>query len=475
MIAELLLLLAQSPPPPADDTLITPERLRQHILIIADDSMLGRATPGPGLERASAYVAGQFAALGLTPAGDADGYEQRWGLSRWTPDTATSRIELAGTEGRLAPRLGVDVRYVAGAVTGRTVEGETVLLDGPDAAARASDRELRGRVAVLPVDYGQPLAPTLPALVERLAARARAVIILGNRDSITFAQRLAAAAEPRLTPDFRADDDGAPVLELHRRALGRGELRSGVRVSIHLQRRTLSRATAPNLVGVLEGSDPSLRREYVAITAHVDGVGTRPGATDSINNGADDNATGLAALLEIARVFRQSGARPRRSILFLVPSGEERGLWGSGYFVRRPPVPLARIVAELNMDLIGRNWSDSVIVVGPELSTLGETLRAAVAAHPELRMAPVTDRWPEERIFYRSDHYHFARAGVPVLFFTSGTHPDYHQPTDSPDRVDPDKASRVARLLYQVAARVADDPARPQWRPGSLQRIAEEP
>jgi len=466
-----LLLLAQMA---AGDPAITPAALQQHVLILADDSMQGRATPSPGLERAAAYVARQFAELGLAPAGDGGGYEQRWALTEWTPDTAGSRIELQGRGWRVAPRLGVDLRYVTGAAGGRTIRGETVLLDGA-AAARAGERELRDRVVVLPVDYGRPLPPELPALVERLAARARAVIILGNRDSATFARRLAAAAEYRLTPDFRTGDDGAPVLELHRRALGGHRLDSGVRVTIRLERRIRRRATAPNLVGVLEGADPTLRREYVAVSAHVDGVGLRPGASDSINNGADDNASGLAALLEIARAFRSPAQRPRRSILFLVPSGEERGLWGSDFFVRHPAVPLERIVAVLNMDLIGRNWTDSVIVAGPELSSLGETLEAAVAAHPELRMTPLADRWPEERIFYRSDHYHFARAGVPVLFFTSGTHPDYHQPTDSPDRVDAEKASRVARLVFQVAALAADDPERPQWGAGTFRRIAEEP
>jgi len=470
VIAGLLLLAQAAAAGPA----IAPAALQQHVLILADDSMQGRATPSAGLERAAAYVARQFAELGLAPAGDAGGYEQRWGLTEWTPDTAGSRIELRGDGWRLAPRLGADLRYVTGAVGGRTIEGETILLDLP-AAARMGAAELRDRVVVLPVDYQRPLPPELGALVERLAARSRAVIILGNRDSATFARRLAVAAEPRLTPDFRDGQGGAPVLELHRRALAGRPLGSGVRVTIRLQRRILRRATAPNLVGVLEGTDPELRGEYVAVSAHVDGVGLRPGAADSINNGADDNASGLAALLEIARAFRPPAQRPRRSMLFLVPSGEERGLWGSDFFLRHPTVPRERIVADLNMDLIGRNWTDSVIVAGPELSSLGETLAAAVAAHPELRMTPLADRWPEERIFYRSDHYHFARAGVPVLFFTSGTHPDYHQPTDSPDRVDAEKAARVARLVYHIAARVANDPVRPQWRAGSFRRIAEEP
>jgi Zn-dependent M28 family amino/carboxypeptidase len=115
------------------------------------------------------------------------------------------------------------------------------------------------------------------------------------------------------------------------------------------------------------------------------------------------------------------------------------------------------------MDLIGRNWSDSVIVVGPELSTLGATLTATVAAHPELRMTPLADRWPEERIFYRSDHYNFARRGVPVLFFTSGTHPDYHQPSDTGDRLDTEKAARVVRLLFHLTRTIADESAPPRW------------
>jgi Zn-dependent M28 family amino/carboxypeptidase len=108
------------------------------------------------------------------------------------------------------------------------------------------------------------------------------------------------------------------------------------------------------------------------------------------------------------------------------------------------------------------------------MSTLGETLRGVTAAHPELRMAPVADRWPQERIFYRSDHYNFAIRGVPVLFFTSGTHPDYHQPTDAADRLDLEKAARLVRYVFHVGAAVADAPERPRWTPGSHERLLEE-
>jgi Zn-dependent M28 family amino/carboxypeptidase len=131
-------------------------------------------------------------------------------------------------------------------------------------------------------------------------------------------------------------------------------------------------------------------------------------------------------------------------------------------------------VADLNMDLIGRNWGDSVIVSGPELSTLGQTLHRVSASHPELRMAPLADRWPRERIFYRSDHYNFAMKGIPVLFFTSGTHADYHQPSDTPELIDTEKASRLVRLVFHVGAAVANTDGRPRWDPASRRRLMEE-
>ena len=126
-----------------------------------------------------------------------------------------------------------------------------------------------------------------------------------------------------------------------------------------------------------------------------------------------------------------------------------------------------------NMDLIGRNWRDSVIAVGTDQSNLGETLARVVRSHPELKMAPIKDRWPEERIFYRSDHYNFARRGVPILFFTSGTHPDYHRPSDQPERIDAEKESRLLRLLFYLGLTIADGVARPAWRPESYRQVVD--
>ena len=242
---------------------------------------------------------------------------------------------------------------------------------------------------------------------------------------------------------------------------------------IRLSRKVLDRTELPNVAGVLEGSDPTLRREYLVFSAHIDHIGLTPGQPDSINNGADDNASGAAGLLELAEAFSRPGARPRRSLLFLAPSAEEPGLLGSAHFTEHPSVPLQSMVANINMDLIGRNWPDSVIAVGIEQSDLGAILQQVVGSHPELRMTPIPDRWPEERIFYRSDHYNFARKGVPILFFTSGTHEDYHRPTDTAERINVEKESRLVRLLFYLGTAVANRTAPPRWTPKSYQQIVE--
>jgi len=228
--------------------------------------------------------------------------------------------------------------------------------------------------------------------------------------------------------------------------------------------------TAPNSVGILPGTDPVLRDEYIVVSAHMDHVGVNGASVkDSIWNGADDDASGTAGVLALAEALAQSP--PRRSFIFLTVSGEEHGLWGSSWFATHPPVPIDRIVANLNLDMIGRNWKDSIVVVGLEHSDLGGTLAKVNAAHRELGITAMRDPWPQENFFGRSDHYNFARRGVPALFFFNGVHADYHQPSDSPDKIDAEKESRVVRLIYHVAVAIANATARPQWNPESYKKI----
>jgi Zn-dependent M28 family amino/carboxypeptidase len=242
-----------------------------------------------------------------------------------------------------------------------------------------------------------------------------------------------------------------------------------------LKQTTLGMTRVPNTIGILEGSDPVLRNEYVVFSAHMDHIGIQPNQADSISNGADDDASGTAGVIELAQAFAERGARPRRSMLFITVSGEEKGLWGSSYFADHPTVPMKDIVANLNLDMIGRNWKDTVVAIGMQHSDLGATLDRVGAAHPELNMKAIDDIWPEEGLYFRSDHYNFARKGVPVLFFTSGLHDDYHQVTDSPEKIDGEKEARLLQLLFHLGQEIANTPTRPQWNPESYKQIVEQP
>lgn len=230
---------------------------------------------------------------------------------------------------------------------------------------------------------------------------------------------------------------------------------------------------APNVVGVLRGSDPALRDQYVVYSAHMDHVGMRaPDASgDSIWNGADDNASGTVAVMEVAEAMASLPTPPRRSIIFLLVSGEERGLWGSAWYADHPTVPASRIVANLNADMVGRNWSDTIVAIGKEHSDLGQTLERVNAAHPELGMTAIDDLWPEQNFYGRSDHYNFALKGVPILFFFNGVHDDYHGRDDEVDRIDADKAARITRLLFYLGLEIANADDRPEWNPDSYREI----
>jgi hypothetical protein len=486
-------LAAQTPAPLARAAAtITEQDVMRRVGAIAADSMLGRATPSPGLERTAEYVASEFRRAGLSPAGDSGSYLQRFAVTRWVIDTSRSVVQLAAGGQVAAARLGRDARYVLGRIPGRPIKGRVVLLAGLDTTSGISTA-VKNRIVLLVLDFSRPPSPALNRkIVELSEAGPRAVLVLSNRDSATFAQRLAAGARSRLTRDQdTVTEAGAPVIEVHQRGLRpllaaagidpdslrllqREQLRSlpGLSIGLTLARRVVQ-ARVPNVAGILEGSDPVLRDQYVLYSAHIDHIGISPGPRDSINNGADDNASGVAGLLELVEAFSQPGVRPKRSVFFLAPSGEEDGLLGSAHFIQHPTVPLQRVVANLNMDLVGRNWTDSVIAVGLEQSDLGATLRQVAGAHPELRMTPIADRWPEERIFYRSDHYNFARQGVPILFFTSGTHADYHQPSDEADTIDGEKEARLVRLLFYLGVTVANADSRPRWTPESYRQIVE--
>jgi Zn-dependent M28 family amino/carboxypeptidase len=237
--------------------------------------------------------------------------------------------------------------------------------------------------------------------------------------------------------------------------------------------------TARNVIGVIEGADPVLKREYVSIGAHLDhvGVSTRGEGTNRIFNGADDNGSGSVALLEIAEAFA-TGPRPKRSILLLWYAGEERGLLGSRLFVERPTVPLENIIVNINMDMVGRSkqpgdtnprnrelsGSNEVYVIGPKIASpdIGAVLQRVNDQYLRMELNPMYDSLSHpEQLFFRSDQYSFVSKGIPAVFFFTGLHADYHQVTDTVEKIDFEKMARVARTVFGLAWALADAPERP--------------
>jgi Zn-dependent M28 family amino/carboxypeptidase len=229
----------------------------------------------------------------------------------------------------------------------------------------------------------------------------------------------------------------------------------------------------PNVIAMIQGSDPALRDEFVVLSAHFDhvGIGT-PIEGDSIYNGADDNGSGTVALLEVANAISQMPEAPRRSIAFVHISGEEKGLLGASWFVDHATIPVEQMIANINADMIGGDaHKDSLVVIGKTYSTLGPLVDEINDSMPELRLITSDDIWPEQRFFFRSDQYHFMRKEIPSLFFFTGVHECYHRPCDTPEFVNSEKASRVARLLTHVTLEIANQDARPVWDPDGLAEV----
>ena len=237
-----------------------------------------------------------------------------------------------------------------------------------------------------------------------------------------------------------------------------------------------------NVVAMIEGSDPVLKNEYVVLSAHLDHIGLsdrKLAAVDRINNGALDNATGIAVMLEEARLFMQSDARPRRSILFVAVTAEEKGLIGSDYFAHNPTVPKSAMVADVNLDMpiIKYDFTD-VIAFGEQHSTMGEAVRTAAAA---MDIGVTPDPVPEMALFVRSDHYSFVKQGVPSIFlflgFADGGEENfrnfmstcYHRPCDEVDNgLDFEAGAKFAELNFRIAREIANADQRPQWVEGNF-------
>jgi Peptidase family M28 len=257
------------------------------------------------------------------------------------------------------------------------------------------------------------------------------------------------------------------------------ELNAGKNVTFTIAAKS-EKPMTQNVVAVWEGGDPILKSEYVAVGAHYDHIGIcAPGTADPICNGADDDGSGTTALLGMAEAISHAKQRPKRSVLFVWHCGEEKGLWGSRYFTDYPTIPLDHIVTQLNIDMIGRSKKDGdtnprnanlsgpnqIYVIGStmmstELGKLSETVnKSFLNLQYDLRYDDPND---PNRFFFRSDHFNYARKGIPIIFFFDGVHEDYHRPGDEAQKIDYEKMEKVARTIYMTLWEVANLPVRPK-------------
>ncbi len=482
---------------------ITAEDMYSRVAFLASDELEGRDTPSRGLETAAAWIADEFERFGLEP-GAHDEWFQRYPYPLEGLDTVETRVEISGGATH-ALEYGVEFFAQPGS-TPRSPAGVVYVAD-PAELERGPGAGLRDRVVLVPLGAtpeaargGLRFGFQTRAEVSEAVARARdagAVSVVFVMDESVSPQQVAALARTAGAPSRvmggRASAEQAATFFVSHNAALRVFRMAGLDGSELLRRQrvdlpvplpgitmalaapllALDQAEPPNVVGILMGSDPVLRDTYVVLSAHVDHIGIgRPDATgDSIYNGADDNASGTAAVMAIARAFASLPEPPARSILFLAVSGEERGLLGSRWFADNPTVPIESLVANINLDMISRNAPDSIVVIGQEYSSLGPLVQEVAEDYPELGLTVSEDLWPEQRFFFRSDHFSFAAKEIPALFFFSGVHEDYHRPSDRVERIDADKAARVARLGFLLALEIAERHEPPVWVPEGLEEV----
>jgi len=516
-----------------DSEQLLQNRLQAHIEFLADDLMRGRQPGSPGYNIAANYVSSQFMQMGLLPAGDEGSYLQQVPLRQAFMEPGSAELVLKRGKNN-TPLVFVEQFYMGPSLGSTTTDLEAGLvfagygiesaeLDHNDYAGL----DANGKVVVIfagqPHDFPSEEGAHFASSTEKTKAAVRhgAVgmlvihtprasqryqwervssglgtpsmgwvndegevhgefkqILGGAMLSHTAAEPLFENAPVDLQTVLENDNNGEPLTAF--KLEGRVSMR---------QRSTHKDITSPNVVAVLPGSDPMLANEYVVYTAHLDHLGElhtdghEDGQKDMINNGALDNASGVSVMLETARMFTQ-GEAPRRSILFVAVTGEEKGLVGSEYFAMNPTVPVEAIISEVNLDmpLLLYEFAD-VIAFGAEHSSLGDTVREAAQSY-STELTP--DPFPEQNLFVRSDHYSFVKQGIPSVFLVTGmksldgsvdTQPifesflqkHYHKPSDDLNLpINYAAAATFTRINKKIGKLIANDPNRPTWHEGDF-------
>lgn len=489
---------------------IRADELKKHLSVIAHDSLEGRATGSAGQKKAAAYVASFYRQYGLKPAATgADGqpsFFQTYNLYRGAWETAylkkgSSRFELnqdfyidglanfPNEESIPAIFVGYGISepvyndYENADVSGKIVivlEGEPTRPDGGFLLTGTDENSKWGRPrgweekAKLAVGKGarallvisQKNEEALGREIQRRASMAPRVRRLSLRQEETPVQGFAAFTVPGEVAAKLSGISEKKLLRAKNRISKTGKpvkYINGDRIEV-LARRQSEVVPTENVAALLEGSDK--KDEIVVISAHLDHIGIS--SDGQINNGADDDGTGTVALLELAEAFskaKAAGHGPRRSILFLNVTGEEMGLLGSEFYSENPLFPIGSHVADLNIDMIGRvdeahqNNPDYVYLIGSDKlsSELHAISEAANARYARLQLDyTFNDPADPNRFYYRSDHYNFAKHGIPVIFYFTGVHPDYHRPGDDVEKILFDRQAKIVKLIFHTAWDVAN-------------------
>jgi len=511
----------------ADNTKVQTDDLQKWLSYLASDELEGRATFSEGLGLAAAYLAEQMRSWGVKPGGDNGSYFQRVRvLGVKSANRSTLAVEVNGQTRVFKDGEGVTFPKNVGGKRSFTVDQVEFLGYGLDAPlANHNDyagKDVKGKTVVYiggngPKGLGPQFRRALGGRARYATDQRQAVASIGvggggfggrpggagggaggragiEQADFTTVQRLDHPLPPNVTAqddlfEFLFSNAEVKYAELKEKAAKQEPLPSftlkGVKLTFNLDadyqivRTQLTR----NVIGVVEGTDSKLKDTYVTFSAHYDHVGyaegeiaqgARQGAVgrvkqgaveDRIWNGADDDGSGTATLLGIAKAFA-TGPKPKRSLMFLWFAGEERGLWGSRFHADYPTAPIDKIVANLNMDMVGRNRDDkpeesnSVYLVGSdristELHNLTVEANTSLARPLKLDFE-MNDPTDLEQVYYRSDHYSYAAKGIPVVFFTTGLHPDYHVNTDSVEKINFEKMARIGQLVYETGRRVAN-------------------